>query len=135
MIKLKRESKLSFFGCNFGQTIGRGSSDSRRIKSDQRILGKTIAPIQERASEFLREQKEGCNPLALRPGASSIRRIGITCYTSLDFNPSSTFLFAFLWHTKSSGFTLKRGSLYSPYFGKTWTSIYSIFEVKMELYT
>ena len=41
----KRERKLlSFFGCNFGQTIGRGSSDSRRIKSDQRILGKTIAP-------------------------------------------------------------------------------------------
>lgn len=43
----KRERKLLsfFFGCNFGQTIGRGSSDSRRIKSDQRILGKTIAPI------------------------------------------------------------------------------------------
>lgn len=63
MLNIKRESKCSlFFGCNFGQTIGRGSSDSRRIKSDQRILGKTIAPIQERASEFLREQKEGCNP-------------------------------------------------------------------------
>jgi hypothetical protein len=63
MLNIKRVLQLSFFclQCE-AQTIGRGSSDSRRIKSDQRILGKTIAPIQERASEFLREQKEGCNP-------------------------------------------------------------------------
>ena len=131
-----REQIALFFVCNaIAQTIGRGSSDK-----SQRVKRLTFYEQDNRSdlgasSEFLREQKEGCNPLALRPGASSIRRIGITCYTSLDFYPSSTFLFCFLWHTKSNGFTLKHGFLYSPYFGKTWTSIYSIFEVKMELYT
>ena len=127
MPSIKRERKLSFFVCNFW-------ADNRTwfVRQSQRVKRLTFYEQDNRSdlgasSEFLREQKEGCNPLALRPGASSIRRIGITCYTSLDFNPSSTFLFAFLWHTKSSGFTLKHGSLYSPYFGKTWTSICSIF--------
>ena len=35
-----------------------------------------------------------------------------------------------MWHTKSNGFNRKHGFLYSPYFWKTWTSIYSIFGVK-----
>lgn len=35
-----------------------------------------------------------------------------------------------MWHTKSNGINRKHGFLYSPYFWKTWTSIYSIFEVK-----
>ena len=82
---------------------------------------------------FCVSKKRGATP-SLHAMASSIRRIGITCYTSLDFYPSSTFLICFLWHTKSNGFTLKHGFLYSPYFGKTWTSIYSIFEVKMDFY-
>lgn len=47
-----------------------------------------------------------------------------------DFVPSFAFLFHDLWHTKSNGFNRKHGSLYSPYFLKTWTSIYSIFGVK-----
>ena len=46
MLNIKRVLQLSFFVCNAKRRqIGRGSSDSRRIKSDQRILGKTIAPI------------------------------------------------------------------------------------------
>lgn len=48
----------------------------------------------------------------------------------LDFVPTFAFLFHDLWHTKSNGFNRKHGSLYSPYFWKTWTSIYSIFGVK-----
>lgn len=47
-----------------------------------------------------------------------------------DFVPTFAFLFHDLWHTKSNGFNRKHGSLYSPYFWKTWTSIYSIFGVK-----
>ena len=51
-----------------------------------------------------------------------------------DFVPTFAFLFHDLWHTKSNGFNRKHGFLYSPYFWKTWTSIYSIFEVKMDFY-
>lgn len=47
-----------------------------------------------------------------------------------DFVPTFAFLFHDLWHTKSNGFNRKHGFLYSPYFWKTWTSIYSIFGVK-----
>ncbi len=63
---------------------------------------------------------------------SSIRRIGITCYTSLDFYQSSTFYFCFLWHTKSSGY-FETWFLYSPYFGKHGL-LYSIFRVSGLLY-
>ena len=86
------------------------SADNRTgfVRQSQRVKRLTFYEQDNRSdvgasSEFLREQKEGCNPLALRPGASSIRRIGITCYTSLIIIEKFTFKTTFLWHTKSSG--------------------------------
>lgn len=87
------------------------------------------------SSEFLREQKEGCNPLALRPGASSIRRIGITCYTSLISFRLLLFYFMICGILKVTDLIAnmvlyivhifgKHGLLYIPFLG-----------LKMELYT
>ena len=134
MLSIRGERKLSFFVCNaIAQTIGRDSSERSQGEKRLTFCDQDSRSSRERASEFLPSKKRGATPW-LHAMASSIRRIGITCYTSLDFYPSSTFLICFLWHTKSNGFTLKHGFLYSPYFWQTWTSIYSIFGVKMELY-
>lgn len=118
------------------------SADNRTwfVRQSQRVKRLTFYEQDNRSdlgasSEFLREQKEGCNPLALRPGASSIRRIGITCYTSLIMIEKFTFKKTFLWHTKSSGNHLRHGPLYRPSFisnmvfyvfhflGQKWNSI------------
>ena len=99
------------------------SADNRTwfVRQSQRVKRLTFYEQDNRSdlgasSEFLREQKEGCNPLALRPGASSIRRIGITCYTSLIILEKITFKNTFLWHTKSSGNYLRHGPLCRPSF-------------------
>lgn len=99
------------------------SADNRTwfVRQSQRVKRLTFYEQDNRSdlgasSEFLREQKEGCNPLALRPGASSIRRIGITCYTSPIMIEKFTFKTTFLWHTKSSGNHLGHGPLYRPSF-------------------
>jgi hypothetical protein len=118
------------------------SADNRTgfVRQSQRVKRLTFYEQDNRSdlgasSEFLREQKEGCNPLALRPGASSIRRIGITCYTSLIIIEKFTFKNTFLWHTKSSGNHLRHGPLHRPSFisnmvfyvfhflGQKWNSI------------
>lgn len=116
MLNIRGERKLSFFVCN----AKRRQSDVF-VRQSQRVKRLTFYEQDNRSdlgasSEFLREQKEGCNPLALRPGASSIRRIGITCYTSPIIIEKFTFKNTFLWHTKGSENHLGHGPLYRPSF-------------------
>ncbi len=122
---------LFFFGCNLGRHLTRFVRQSQN-KIRPKDLGKTIAPILcERASDFARA-KRGCK--SLRFMQWQVQSVGLyNLPHQFRFHPSSTFFNLFLWHTKSNGFNRKHG-LYSPYFWKTWTS-YSIFGVKMELYT
>lgn len=136
MLSIRRERKLSFFVCNAKRRQSDvGSSDSRRIKSDQRILGKTIAPILGASQWIFAWAKRGVQPLQLHAMASSIRRIGITCYTSLISFRLLLFYFMICGILKVTDLIAnmvlyivhifgKHGLLYIPFLG-----------LKMELYT
>ncbi len=76
-----------FFLAAIYKIIGRGSVRQSQNKNPPKGFRQDNRLDLERASEFLREQR-GCNPSAWRNGKFNCR-IGITCYTSLDFYPSS----------------------------------------------
>ena len=126
---------LSFFGCNFGQTIGRWF-----VRQSQRVKRLTFYEQDNRSdlgasSEFLREQKEGRNPLALRPGASSIRRIGITCYTSLISFRLLLFYSAFCGILKVTDLIANMVFYIVHIFGKHGLLYIPFLRLKMEFYT
>lgn len=135
MLSIRGERKLSFFVCNaIAQTIGRDSSERSQGEKRLTFCDQDSRSNRERASEFLPSKKRGATPW-LHAMASSIRRIGITCYTSLIIIEKFTFKTTFLWHTKSSGNHLRHGPLCRPSFisnmvfyvfhflGQKWNSI------------
>lgn len=116
MLSIRGERKLSFFVCNaIAQTIGRDSSERSQGEKRLTFCDQDSRSSRERASEFLPSKKRGATPW-LHAMASSIRRIGITCYTSPANAPKFTFLINVLWHTKSSGNYLGHGLLCRPSF-------------------
>lgn len=135
MIKLKRESKLSFFWLQFW-----ADNRTRFVRQSQNKIRPKDFMQDNRSdsgasSEFLREQKEGCNPLALRPGASSIRRIGITCYTSLISFRLLLFYSAFCGILKVTDLIANMVLYIVHIFGKHGLLYIPFLRLKMEFYT